>query len=404
MNIMNTKIILILTLIAGAAGIMCIDSEIENKAEYEQRDVIKTEFRGAAEHRAKMIQNLDSGFVSELDRSRMMKAFQKHKKQQNTNSKNLGIDLTWLPMGPGNFGGRTRDICIAQDGVVYSGGISGGLYRSWDSGNTWSKVPGFNMDMNVTTVEQAGNGTLLIGTGSAFDFAGASGGSGFVGSGVYKSSDNGTTWSQVSVMMEDKFSTSGAFNAVDRILADHTNPDRVWVGAGGLFRYNTVTEELEEDFEGLPALGRVQDLKGSVDGTKLYCSINSRVFVSNDSGSNWQNASGSSDELIPTTGVTRVGLAVSPEDPNYAYALLSRGGAMGGLFGTKDGGVNWFSLWPSGIMDIDLFGSNRQGDYDLCVSVYPNDKERVVAGGVTMWEAGWNNQPQQIALNFSQGT
>jgi len=91
---MRTKYILILTLTVGALAALLTNYKTEVRAEYEQRIVSNTEFRGAAEYRAKMIQNLETGTVDVLDRSRMMKAFQEHKKSQGATTKDLGIDLS----------------------------------------------------------------------------------------------------------------------------------------------------------------------------------------------------------------------------------------------------------------------------------------------------------------------
>ena len=96
----------------------------------------------------------------------------------------------WNAMGPDNVGGRTRCILAVNELQLFTGGVSGGLWRSWNKGDNWERVASFPAAM-VASIAMAGNGDLYVGTGTQFDGVSGVGGSGFRGDGVYRSTNMG---------------------------------------------------------------------------------------------------------------------------------------------------------------------------------------------------------------------
>ncbi len=245
---MKTRIALFsIALVALAIGVLLAPGT-ENISDYSPRvkNVTSKSFSGAAEHYAMLRRNVETGNLESGDYASMLAKVSKFNKE--SSNKDLGLDINWEVMGPTNFGGRTRDICFTAGGLAFAGGVSGGLFQSWDSGNTWFRVTGFKENLNVTSVEQIGNGNIFVGTGSLFDSSGGTGSSGFLGSGVYKSSDNGVSWSSVDGLSIDVLSTSGDFTSTDVLYADPQNPNKLWVGSrGGLFCFDDSTGPVDED-------------------------------------------------------------------------------------------------------------------------------------------------------------
>lgn len=60
----------------------------------------------------------------------------------------------WVSRGPQNVGGRTRSLLIdpVHPNIMYAGAVSGGVWKSIDSGFTWSALTDFNANMAITTM------------------------------------------------------------------------------------------------------------------------------------------------------------------------------------------------------------------------------------------------------------
>ncbi len=110
------------------------------------------------------------------------------------------LAYTWEELGPDNMGGRTRALIFDnQDpsgNTIYAGSVTGGLFKSTNSGSTWNKINknSGSACLNVTCMVQAEDGTIYVGTGeglnaqnyTAYGQLGYEGG--FVGTGIYSSS------------------------------------------------------------------------------------------------------------------------------------------------------------------------------------------------------------------------
>ena len=115
-------------------------------------------------------------------------------------SANAELKLEWTSRGPYNVGGRTRGLVIdvANPNIYIAGGVSGGIWRSEDGGDTWEKMTKSHQLHSVTTIAQdPREGYTHIwyaGTGEVRGNSAGASGAPYRGDGIYKSTDNGLTW------------------------------------------------------------------------------------------------------------------------------------------------------------------------------------------------------------------
>ena len=302
----------------------------------------------------------------------------------------------WNPMGPDNLGGRTRCILAVNELQLITGGVSGGLWRSWNKGDNWERISSFPSAM-VASIAMAGNGDLYVGTGTQFDGVSGVGGSGFRGDGIYRSTDNGTTWARVEGTDPGLFQ-GGDFSATDALVADPNVANRVWYGGIQGVGYIENGVLTENTLSGISGTTGVQDIEIALDGSYMLVSTtNGRVYRSNDFATT-ETVSGSPNAPTIPQGFGRCRVAISPDDPSSAFALLATSGSQfGGVFHSADAGVTWDEIWPSGVEGYDICPTNNQARYDLALGVKKGDPGIAFVGGQSFWRCGPSYQAEQAA-------
>ena len=137
----------------------------------------------------------------------------------------------WEFAGPMNVGGRISDVEMHPDDpeTIFACAASGGIYKSSDQGKEWNQIfDGYaTLSIGDMAIAKTDKRVLYVGTGEP------NGGNGSVtydGYGVYKSIDEGESFTHV-----------GLENAggIGKLIIDPTNADRVFVACmGNLFSNN----------------------------------------------------------------------------------------------------------------------------------------------------------------------
>ncbi len=148
----------------------------------------------------------------------------------------------WREVGPNDVGGRTRAfvVDVTDQDVLIAGGVSGGIWRSTDRGATWRQVS--ENDVSVTSIVQdtrAGEThNWYASTGElreSFSNNGQFTGPLF-GNGLYKSTDGGNSWSRIQTAGSPAF-VDTEFDRVGRIVISPTTGTIVMASSSdGLFR------------------------------------------------------------------------------------------------------------------------------------------------------------------------
>ncbi len=258
----------------------------------------------------------------------------------------------WRNIGP-DRGGRS----IATSGVVgrpkegYFGAVGGGLWKTTDGGDTWAPVTDGQLhsaSVGAVAVSESNPDVVYIGMGET-----CLRGNIMPGDGVYRSTDAGKTWTNVGFKESD---------GISKIRIHPTNPNIVFVAAFGKYSVPSEQRGVYKSTDGGKSWRRVlfrnastAAIDISIDRTNpdvMYAAMweayrkeyqmssggpGSGLFKSTDGGEHWTEITRSHG--MPTGVIGRIGVSVSPANPNRVYALVEND--KGGLFRSDDAGATW---------------------------------------------------------------
>jgi len=121
-----------------------------------------------------------------------------------------GILDAWTPLGPGNIGGRTRVVRFhpTVPTTLFAAGVSGGIWKSDDNGTTWRPAGDglTNIAINSLLIDPVRPDVMFAGTGEGY-FREEIRGTGLPlrGSGIYVTTDGARTWQQLAATSTPDF-------------------------------------------------------------------------------------------------------------------------------------------------------------------------------------------------------
>lgn len=285
-------------------------------------------------------------------------------------------------LGPDNIGGRTRAILPDRTNInrVWAGGVSGGLFISENKATTWTRLASFPGLPYISSIAQTADGTVFVATGSNNEQ--------WNGNGVYMTQDAGQTWTIVP-------GTATLPTITEIVTPDAGNT--VWMATNAGVRTFTVGASSLTPVT--IAAGGCGALQISKDGQVLIAAMSSnRAFVSTDGGSTWTDQSGTAANNKVPTNAGRIEFAISPtknSSNNYSLYAVRTSSNLLGMHVSHDNGQTWNQfVGASGVgSNLDIY--RDQGTYNSIVSVLPNDPEKILIGGIDIWQ--WkqtvNNPP-----------
>lgn len=405
---MKTKILplLLIVLAAGIIGVYSFSKESiktyipRDKSEYIQ----KKDAHGAIEWRHRRQANPLTGEVDINDVMKAQEQVRALKMQKGSST----FDMDWIEMGPDNIGGRTRAILIDKDNpeTVFAGGVSGGLWKSINAGQSWKKVTTDSdqwENINVVSICQASNGDIYVGTGEGMYTNSGEGSGGLYGQGIWKSTDHGVSWSRLESTWQT--TTQSTFRIVNKLAVDPNDANRIYAATqkgvqvtddGGLTWFNP----LPVSFKMLEA----SDVKVASDGTVIAAVGNQCLLSSTGDSATFVDMSRPANQFdtlfMISEDCDRLEFAFSPDDPNYIYCLSSKSNKTQYVYRSIDKGETWNVLATGSDEYFSVLGT--QGTYANVIAVFPGNKERVIAGGLDIWMRGGENQDfHQITIwNF----
>ena len=364
---------------------------------------------GAAEYRASMLVNASTG---KLDLADVAQA-----KQQADDllrkKKSSAIGLQWENEGPINIGGRTRAILLwnQDSNTVFAGSVSGGLFKSTNYGSSWEPVNDLQDNLSVVCLAQDKQGTIYYGTGET-QYTGGSGTGNIgtpasLGGGVFKSTDGGNTFNVLASTIPTANNNSSQFAAIGKIAIDPNNDNTIYLGTNAGLRKSTDGGVTWTSPISLNSSCR--DMIVTKTGI-VWAKVGNRLYKSDNTGSNFTEISQAipSSTEVPRTS-WRMRMASSPEDDNYVYLVeigvvtISSGSSqrtesnvLKKVYRTTDGGTTWATIGEY----TALFNPHaNQGNYNNAMAVDPINKDRLIMGGLPLYEWSTTGGWQQLSSN-----
>ncbi|MEM9340248.1 MAG: T9SS type A sorting domain-containing protein, partial [Bacteroidota bacterium] len=284
--------------------------------------------------------------------------------------------VSWTERGPNNVGGRTRAIMFdpndATNRKVWAASVGGGLWFNnniTSASSQWQNIDDFWANMALTTMayDPSNTQTFYVGSGEGFFNADA-----IRGAGIWKSTNGGTSWAQLS-------STDNSdFYYVQKVVVT-SNGTVLAATHTGLFRSTNGGNTWSQVLSG----GRFADIEVASNGD-IY--VSRGIF---DTGSVFKSTNNgiSFSDVTPETGGERIELAVAPSDPSTVYAVASISTDVAWFKKTTNGGNTWTDVTiPNYLEQSCSTGSQDftrgQAWYDLILAVKPNNPNVVLVGGI----------------------
>ncbi len=322
---------------------------------------------------------------------------------------NAGMD--WTELGPNNVGGRTRSILIdrANSNLVFAGSVSGGIWKSTTAGSSWTRVNDMMSNLNICCLAQTSNGNIYAGTGEgsfARDGSNTRGTPGFNGTGIFKSTDAGVTFTLLSSTDATQSGKSMWINTND-MKADPTNPDRIYAGnTNGLYITSDGGASWTKANSIPPVSGNCIDIDISKDGNVIAAVIGTSIYISVDAGVSFNRLTPTNTVWGGTPG--RISLAIANSNSNFIYAMAANASTNRTLsiVQSKDKGQTWTRIVTGSTPYVDILGNDLlgQGDYDNVTAVDPDDAEHAYFGGVDLWDWTPTAGIAPISLSFASIT
>lgn len=303
------------------------------------------------------------------------------------NSRSSLAEITWQERGPSNVGGRTRALLIDQNdpsgNTLWAGSIGGGLWKTTNAlaeNPFWEKTNDALDNLAISTISQSKNEPkiLYFGTGEGFFNHDA-----VRGLGIWKSKNGGITWQRLA-------STANPdFHFTQKIVCASGQTVLAATRSGGLQRSidggQNWAQVLGKNISNCPT-DRAADLQISADGT-LFAAMGifekGGIWRSTDDGENWEKLTTG----LPAEKFQRIKIACSPSDPDRLFALLSNDSNYDclGIWRSDDGGDTWQPMTmpnPLGMNNL----CRGMAWYCMAAAVDPNDRDRLIIGGIDLFE------------------
>lgn len=282
---------------------------------------------------------------------------QKDKKDESKDDKvgSAMSSLSFRMVGPALTSGRIADMAIDPENhdTWYVAAASGGVWKTTNHGTTFSPIFDnyASYSIGCVTIAPTNNSTIWVGTGENNNQRSVA-----FGDGVYKSLDGGKSFKNMGLKTSEH---------IGKIIVHPEDENTVWVaaygpvwsagGERGVYKTTDGGETWTQTLEISDHTGIAEIAIDPTNPDVLYASAHQRrrrewtyigggpesgLYKSTDGGETWREI----NKGLPKGDMGRIGIAVSPADENYVYAIVEARGDKGGFFRSTNKGESWSKM------------------------------------------------------------
>ncbi len=255
-------------------------------------------------------------------------------------------------LGPALMSGRIGDLAVHPNdrSHYYAAVCSGGVWKTTNGGTTWKPVfdKEGSFSIGCVTMDPNNPSVVWVGTGENNSQRSVS-----FGDGVYRTRDGGAHWENLGLRDSEH---------IGMILIDPRDSDTVYVAAQGPLWRSGGDRGLYKTTDGGTSWERILHVSDDTgmneihadprDPDVLYASsyqrrrhvwtlINggpeSAIYKSTDAGATWRRLK----HGLPEVEMGRIGLDVSPANPDVVYAIVEAANDKSGFYRSEDRGETW---------------------------------------------------------------
>ena len=276
-------------------------------------------------------------------------------KKMTLQSDDIYSALKLRSVGPAFASGRIADIAIHpnDNNTWYVAVGSGGVWKTTNSGVTWKAIfdTYTSYSTGCITIDPNNPNTIWLGTGENVGGRHVA-----FGDGVYVSHDAGDSWTNVGLKTSEHIS---------KIIVHPTNPNTVWVaaqgplwskgGERGLYKSEDGGGTWNKVLGGNEWTGVTEVVMDPRNPDLLYAATwqrhrtvaalmgggpDSGLHKSTDGGNTWVELTTG----LPKSNMGKIGLAISPQQPDIIYAAIELDRTTGGVYKSMDRGSSWSKM------------------------------------------------------------
>ncbi len=288
--------------------------------------------------------------------------------------------LKFRCVGPALTSGRISDFAMhpSNPKIYYVAVSSGGVWKTENAGNTYEPIfdGEGSYSIGCVTLDPSNPNVVWVGSGENNNQRSVA-----YGDGIYRSADGGKTWKNMGLQQSEH---------IGKIIVHPEDGQRIFVAAIGPLWSKGGDRGVYESRDGgetwtaileIDAHTGINDLvMDPRDPDVMYASAfqrrrhvftylgggpSSSIYRTTDGGQTWTKSA----EGLPSVDLGRIGLAISPADPEIIYAIVEAAQGKGGLYRSTDRGASWSKRG----------GYSTSGNYYQEIIADPKDPDKLYA-------------------------